>query len=112
MVGAVFQRAPSWRTGRPAGPPARAVRAFLHQGAAGRAGRGPAAVLAQVAGPLNQWRFGMTLAEALVLVAATLLAVAVFMEGRKGTLTSRAGVLLLTLAMLAVVAALLHMLAR
>ena len=54
----------------------------------------------------------MTLAEALVLVAATLLAVAVFMEGRKGTLTSRAGVLLLTLAMLAVVAALLHMLAR
>ncbi len=61
---------------------------------------------------MNQWRFGMTLAEALVLVAATLLAVVVFMEGRKGTLTSRAGVLLLTLAMLAVVAALLHMLAR
>ncbi len=54
----------------------------------------------------------MTLAEALVLVAATILAVVVFMEGRKGTLTSRAGVLLLTLAMLAVVAALLHMLAR
>ena len=57
---------------------------------------------------MNQWRFGITLAEALVLVAATLLAVVVFMEGRNGTLTSRAGVLLLTLAMLAAVAALVH----
>ena len=54
----------------------------------------------------------MNLAEALVLVLATILAVAVFMEGRRGTLTSRAGVLLLTLAMVAAVAALLHMLAR
>ncbi len=51
----------------------------------------------------------MTLAEALVLVAAALLVLAVFVVGRDGTLTPRVGVLLLTLAMLAVVAALLHM---
>ena len=54
----------------------------------------------------------MTSAEVLVLVAATLLTVAVFVEGDRGTLTVRAGVLLLILAMLAVVAALLHMVAR
>ena len=54
----------------------------------------------------------MTSAETLVLLAATLLAAVVFVEGTKGTLTSRVGVLLLTLAMLAAVAVLLHMLAR
>ncbi len=52
----------------------------------------------------------MTSAEALVLVAAALLVLAVFVQGGRGTLTPRAGVLLLTVAMLAVVAALLHML--
>jgi hypothetical protein len=61
---------------------------------------------------LKQGLFGMTAAEALVLVAAALLVLAVFVQGGRGTLTPRAGVLLLTLAMLAVVAALLHMLAR
>jgi hypothetical protein len=40
------------------------------------------------------------------------LAVVVVVEGRKGTLTPRMGVLLLTLAMLAVGAALLHVVAR
>jgi hypothetical protein len=54
----------------------------------------------------------MTWAEALVLVVAAILAVLVFMKARMGTLTSRAGVFLLTLAMLAALAALLHMLAR
>ncbi len=53
----------------------------------------------------------MTLAEALVLVAAALLVLAVFVEGGRGTITTRSGVLLLTVAMLAVVAALLHMVA-
>jgi hypothetical protein len=53
----------------------------------------------------------MTSAEALVLVAALLLVLAVFVEGGRGTITTRAGVLLLTVAMLAVVAALLHMVA-
>ena len=51
----------------------------------------------------------MTSAEGLVLVMAATLAVAVFVEGGRGTITTRAGVLLLTVAMLAVVAALLHM---
>ena len=54
----------------------------------------------------------MTSAEALVLVVAAILAVLVFMGARTGTLTSRAGVLLLTLAMLAAIAALVHMVAR
>jgi len=54
----------------------------------------------------------MAPAEALVLLAAMLLAMVVFVEGNKGTLTSRVGALLLTLAMLAAVAAPLHMLAR
>ena len=53
----------------------------------------------------------MTSAEALVLVAAVILAVMVFVEGTKGTLIPRVGVFLLTLAMLAVLAALLHMVA-
>ncbi len=63
-------------------------------------------------GWLNQGRFGRTWAEARVLVVAAILAVLVFMKARMGTLTSRAGVFLLTLAMLAALAALLHMLAR
>ncbi len=54
----------------------------------------------------------MTSAEVLVLVAAAGLVVAVFVEGGRGTITTQSGVLLLTLAMLAVVAALLHMAAR
>ena len=54
----------------------------------------------------------MTSAEDLVLAVAMLLAVVVFVEGRNGTLTVPVGVLLLILAMLAAVAALLHMLAR
>ena len=54
----------------------------------------------------------MTAAEGLVLVAATILAAVVFREGAKGTLTSRMGMLLLILAMLAAFAALLSMLAR
>jgi hypothetical protein len=53
----------------------------------------------------------MTSAEALVLVAAALLVLAVFVEGGRGNITTRAGVLLLAVAMLAVVAALLHMIA-
>ena len=71
-----------------------------------------AAVVAQGAGPLNQTRLGMTQAEALVLVLAVVLVVAVFVKGTRGTLTSRVGVLLLTLAMLAVVAALVHLMVR
>ena len=51
----------------------------------------------------------MNSAETLVLVAAALLVMAVFVERDRGTLTPRTGVLLLTVAMLAVVAALLHM---
>ncbi len=50
--------------------------------------------------------------ETLVLVVATTLAAAVIVEGKKGSLPSRVGVLLLTVAMLAAVAALLHMAAR
>ncbi len=71
-----------------------------------------AAVVAQGAGPLNQTRLGMTQAEALVLVLAVVLVIAVFVEGTRGTLTPWVGVLLLTFAMLAVAAALLHILAR
>ncbi len=62
---------------------------------------------------------GASLAEAIrpliVIVGrqlAVVLAVAVFVVGTRGTLTPRVGVLLLTLAMLAAVVALLHMLAR
>ena len=51
-------------------------------------------------------------AEALVLVLAALLIGVVLMEEAKGTLTSRAGALLLALATLASVAAFLHMAAR
>ena len=47
-----------------------------------------------------------------MLVAATLLAAVVFVRGSAGTLGSRAGVLLLALAMLAALAAILHVLAR
>ena len=54
----------------------------------------------------------MTPAEGLVLVAATILAAVAVSWGRDGTLSPRAGVLLLTVAALAVFAALLHMLAR
>ncbi len=54
----------------------------------------------------------MTSTEELVLAVATLLAVVVFVEGRKGTLAVPVGVLLLTLAMLAVVAALMHLMVR
>ncbi len=76
-----------------------------------------AAVVAQGAGPLNQTRLGMTQAEALVLVLAVVLVIAVFVEGTRGTLTPWVGVpwvgvLFLTFAMLAVAAALLHILAR
>ncbi len=54
----------------------------------------------------------MTPAEGLVLGAAALLVVVVFAQARNGALSTGAGVLLLTLAMLATVAALLHLLAR
>lgn len=53
----------------------------------------------------------MTSAEALVLAAAALMVLAVFVERDRGTITTRTGVLLLTSAMLAAVAALLHMVA-
>ncbi len=54
----------------------------------------------------------MTEAEALVLLVAAILVVAVFVERTKGTIAVPVGVLLLTLAMLAAVAALVHVLAR
>jgi hypothetical protein len=54
----------------------------------------------------------MTAAEALVLVAAALLVLAVFVQGGRGILAPRVGVLLLTLAMMAAVAALVLVLAR
>ena len=54
----------------------------------------------------------MTPQEGLALVAATIVAVVVVVGGRNGTLSPRAGVLLLTLAALAAFAALLHLLAR
>jgi hypothetical protein len=72
-----------------------------------RAGRGAAAGLAAVAAG----RSGMTLAEGLVLAAAAILVAVVFVEAPKGTITPRVGVLLLTLAMLASIAALLYMVA-
>jgi hypothetical protein len=53
----------------------------------------------------------VTPAEGLVLMAATILVGVVFVESAKSSLTSRVGVLLLTVAMLGVVAALLHMFA-
>jgi hypothetical protein len=59
----------------------------------------------------DRGRFGITWAEDLVLAVATLLAVVVFVEGRKGVITVPVGVLLLTLAMLAAVAALVHVVA-
>ena len=54
----------------------------------------------------------MTEAEGLVLVAATILAAMVVLEGRNGNLSPRVGVLLLTAAALAVLAAVVHLLAR
>jgi hypothetical protein len=54
----------------------------------------------------------MTPQEALVLVVAAVLLVVVFVEGAKGALTRRVGVLLMSLAMLAAVAAFAHMGAR
>ena len=54
----------------------------------------------------------MNPAEGLVLVAAVMLAVVVFVKGRYGTLSTGAGVLLLALALLAALASLLHMEAR
>ncbi len=51
----------------------------------------------------------MAPAEALVLVVAAALAVVVFMEGTKGTLSLWVNVLLMSLAMLAAVAAFAHM---
>ena len=54
----------------------------------------------------------MTPAEVAVLTLATMLFVVVFVEATRGTLTPRMGVLLLTLAVLAVVAVLLRLLAR
>ncbi len=54
----------------------------------------------------------MTPAENLVLAVAAILAVVVFVEGRNGAIAVPVGVLLLTLAMVAMVAALVHVLAR
>jgi hypothetical protein len=54
----------------------------------------------------------MSLVELLVLAAAVLLGVVVLAEGKGGTLAARAGMSLLTLAMLAAVVALLRMLAQ
>ncbi len=54
----------------------------------------------------------MTPAENLVLAVAAILAVVVFVEGRIGAIAVPVGVFLLTLAMLAAVAALLHMAVR
>ena len=50
----------------------------------------------------------MTLVELLVLVAAVLLGVVVFAEGKDGTLAARVGMFLLTLVMLTAVVTLLH----
>ncbi len=50
--------------------------------------------------------------QALVLLLAAVLTAVVFVERTKGTIAVPVGVLLLTLAMLAAVAALVHMLAR
>ena len=54
----------------------------------------------------------MTSAEALVLVTAVLLAMAVFVKDAQETITPRMGVFLLTVAMAAAGAAFLHMAAR
>ncbi len=54
----------------------------------------------------------MTSAETLVLVAATFLVLGVMVEAGKGTITTRTGMFLLVLAILAVFVALLHMEAR
>ena len=54
----------------------------------------------------------MTPAEVAVLTLATMLFAVVFVEGTRGTLAPRMGVFLLTLAMLAAVAAFLRMAAR
>ena len=54
----------------------------------------------------------MSLVELLVLVAAVLLGVVVLAEGKDRTLAARVGMFFLTLAMLAAVVALLHMLAQ
>ena len=54
----------------------------------------------------------MTSAKAMVLMAATILGLAAFVTGAKGTIAVPMSLLLLILAMLATVAALLHMLAR
>ena len=54
----------------------------------------------------------MTPAEVAVLTLATMLLAVVIVEEGKGTLTPLMGVLLLTLAMLAVFAVLLHLLAQ
>ena len=54
----------------------------------------------------------MTSAETLVLPAAALLALAVFVEAGKGTLSPRAGAFFLSVALLAVFVAILHMEAR
>ena len=54
----------------------------------------------------------MTSAEGLVLVSATFLVLGVMVGGGRGTLPPRTGVLLLTLALLAVFVALLHVEAR
>jgi hypothetical protein len=54
----------------------------------------------------------MTPAEVAVLTLATMLLAVVIVEEAKGTLTPLTGVLLLTLAVLAVFAVLLHLLAR
>ena len=51
----------------------------------------------------------MPSAEALVLVVAAVLLVVVFVEGTKGALTPWVGALLMSLAMLAAVAAFAHM---
>ncbi len=51
----------------------------------------------------------MTPAEGLVLVVAAVLFVVVFREGTKGALTPLVGVFLLSLAMLAAIAAFAHM---
>ena len=54
----------------------------------------------------------LTPAEGLVLVVAAVLFVVVFREGAKGALTPLVGVFLLSLAMLAAIAAFLHMVAQ
>ena len=54
----------------------------------------------------------MTSAEALVLVAAALLVLAVFVEEGRGTITAPVGAFSLTLALLAVLVVLLRVVAR